>query len=74
MKSELLNTPQTIDECIELAAEHLPSEWELVITIEKNIYSIMLVNPERENFAVDGGDGLRSDIIEGINNANGFKE
>ena len=74
MKSELLNTPQTIDECIELAAEHLPSEWELVITIEKHGYGVMLVNPDCEDFELDGGDGLRSDIIKGINDANGFKD
>ena len=74
MNKEILNIPLTIDDCLELAAEHLPADWEVVITIEKNGYGVRLVSPACEDFDLDGGDGLRSDIVEGINVANGFKQ
>tara|TARA_R110001606_G_scaffold385158_1_gene548549 strand:+ start:39264 stop:39488 length:225 start_codon:yes stop_codon:yes gene_type:complete len=74
MTKEILNTTLIIDDCIELAAEHLPVGWGVVITIEKNGYGVRLVNPACEDFDLYGGDGLRSDIVEGINIANGFKQ
>ncbi len=71
MKTEL-SMPATIDECIELAAEHLPEGYEILISVEKYGYGVKLEDPECNEFRMDGGDGIRSDIIKGINQANGF--
>lgn len=72
MLREELSMPRTIDECIELAAEHLPEGFEVVITIEKGGYGVKYINPDCEEFDPSGDDGLRSDIIKAINEANGF--
>lgn len=71
MKTEL-SMPATIGECMELAAEHLPDGYEIKISVEKHGYGVHLENPDCEGISLDGGDGARSDIIEGINLANGF--
>ena len=74
MSIEILVTPQTVDECIELAAEHLPECYEITISVEKSGYSVRLSDPDCEDISLDGGDGMRSDIIEGINIANSFAQ
>ena len=73
MNKEFLSIPATIDECIELAAEHLPDGYEIRISVEKHGYGVKLDDSECNETNLDGGDGMRSDIIEGINIANGFK-
>lgn len=72
MLKEKLSTPVTIDECTELAAQQLPEGYEVVITIEKNGYGVKLVDAECSEFDANGDDGIRSDIIRAINEANGF--
>ena len=67
-----LSIPATIDECIELAAEYLPEGYEIKISVEKNGYGVHLEDPECAEFDVNGDDGIRSDIIRAINEANGF--
>ncbi len=67
-----LSMPATVDECIELAAEHLPAGQEVTISVEKHGYGVKLEDPKCNEFRVDGGDGIRSDIIEAVNKANGF--
>jgi len=72
MIKEELTTPRTIDECIDLAAEHLPEGFEVVITIENGGYSVKLIDDKCAEFDANGDDGIRSDIIGAINESNGF--
>ena len=74
MSKEILVIPQTVDECIELAAENLPAGYEIRISIEKHGYGVKLDGIMCNETNLDGGDGMRSDIIEGINIANGFAQ
>lgn len=62
----------TLDDAINAAAEHLPAGYELKITIEKNGYSAVLDDPHCQETALDGGDGIRSDIWQAIMLANGL--
>lgn len=65
----MISIPKTIDESINLAAELLPPLFEITITIEKHGYAVKLIDPECSEIDCDGGDGIRSDIIDGIEKA-----
>ena len=63
---------QTMDEAIEAAAEHLPEGFRVIIAVEKNGYGVHLEDNNSSEIAVDGGDGMRSDVWEAIQKANGI--
>ncbi|MBL4761508.1 MAG: hypothetical protein JKY93_02270 [Gammaproteobacteria bacterium] len=71
-KFDRYKIPQTLDEVIERAAEHLKEGWNLIINIEKEGCVVTLQDPDMTEFSCDGGDGIRSDINEGICISNGF--
>ena len=63
--------PMTLGDMIERAAKHLPEGYIIDIQIEKDGYGVGLVT-ENGRLDLDGGDGMISDINEGISVANGF--
>ena len=65
----MIQIPKTIDEAINMAAEMLPPAFELVVTIERFGYSVKLIDLATKEIDCDGGDGIRSDIIDGIEKA-----
>ena len=71
-KYKMCSIPQTIDDVIEKAAQHLPLGYVVNIEIENGGYNVELVKPDYTTKNVDGGVGLCSDINEAICVANGF--
>ncbi len=71
-KYKMCSIPQTIDDAIEKAAQHLPLGYVVNIEIERNGYNIELEKPDSTTQNIDGGDGICSDITEAICVANGF--
>jgi len=72
-KNEIDRVTETIDEMLERAAKYLPKGFTITIDIEKDGYNVSLTKPNGFTIvSIDGGDGLRSDINEGICIANGF--
>lgn len=70
----MINTPATMDEAIDLAAQHLPEGYRVFILVEKGGYDVRLENPQGIDSPVDGGDGMRSDVAEAINQSLGLVE
>lgn len=66
------NVPQSLDEVVEKAAQHLPSGYSADISITKHGYGVVLITPDCEEKQCDGGDGLISDVNEAICIAHGF--
>lgn len=65
----MIDTPATMDEAIDLAAQHLPSCYRVFIVVELGGYDVYLEDPHGNELPVDGGDGMRSDVAEAINMA-----
>ena len=63
----MIDTPATMDEAIDLAAQHLPEGYRVFIVVEKGGYNVYLEDENTSEIAVDGGDGMRSDVAEAIN-------
>lgn len=63
-KEEIINGvfPPTIDQAIDEVACHLPKNYMVNIFIEKDGYDVKLEDDEYNDFDVDGGYGIRSDI------------
>lgn len=55
-----------LTQAVNLAAEKLPVGYEIIITVEKNGYGVVLCDKYCKESNVDGGDGLVSDILEAI--------
>ncbi len=62
---------ESMDQAIEAAAKHLPEGYEIIITITRHGYGVSLGTPECDEIDLDGGDGMRSDVWDGIMQANG---
>lgn len=58
--------PRTIDEAIDIAARDLPALYEITITIERHGYAVKICDPDCNEISCDGGDGIISDILHGI--------
>jgi hypothetical protein len=67
----LCATPMTLEEVVEKAAKHLPEGYVIDIQIEKDGYGVGLIT-KNGRLQLDGGDGIISDINEGICVANEF--
>jgi len=67
----LSDMPMTLGDMVERAAKHLPEGYIIDIQIEKDGYGVGLIT-ENGRLDLDGGDGMISDINEGISVANGF--
>ena len=65
---------QTMDIAIEAAAEHLPEGYRVIIAVEKHGYGVYLEDKNCAEEAIDGGDGMRSDVWEAIQQANAIEE
>lgn len=63
----------TMDQAIEVAAEHLPDGYEIIIGVCRHGYRVSLSTPRYDDeINLDGGDGMRSDVWQGIMQANGI--
>lgn len=61
---------ETMDEAIDAAAEHLPQGYSINIMVERHGYGVCLLNRDSgEETELDGGDGMLSDVYEGIEQA-----
>ena len=60
---------KTIHEAIEAAAEHLPYNYRVIIAVEKHGYNVLLEDKTGTQIEIDGGDGMRSDVWEAIQQA-----
>jgi hypothetical protein len=60
---------ETMDIAIEAAAEHLPEGFRVIIAVEKNGYGVYLEDEDGNEISIDGGDGMRSDVWEAIDQA-----
>ena len=60
---------KTMDIAIQEAAEHLPEGFRVIIAVEKNGYGVYLEDELTNEIAIDGGDGMRSDVWEAIDQA-----
>ena len=60
---------ETMDIAIEAAAEHLPEGFRVIISVEKNGYGVYLEDKSGAEIDIDGGDGMRSDVWEAIDQA-----
>jgi hypothetical protein len=67
----LSDMPMTLGDMVERAAKHLPEGYIIDIQVEKDGYGVGLIT-ENGRLDLDGGDGMISDINEGISVANGF--
>jgi hypothetical protein len=64
---------ETMDIAIEAAAEHLPEGFRVIIAVEKNGYGVYLEDKSGAEIGIDGGDGMRSDVWEAIEQAKTLK-
>jgi hypothetical protein len=60
---------ETMDIAIEAAAENLPEGFRIMIAVEKNGYGVCLEDEDGNEISIDGGDGMRSDVWEAIDQA-----
>ena len=60
---------ETMDIAIEAAAEHLPEGFRVIIAVEKSGYGVHLEDESGVETYIDGGDGMRSDVWEAIQQA-----
>jgi hypothetical protein len=65
---------ETMDIAIEAAAEHLPEGFRVIIAVEKSGYGVYLEDESGAEVDIDGGDGMRSDVWEAIQQAKALKE
>ncbi|MDY0164629.1 hypothetical protein [Desulfobotulus sp.] len=71
---DLWDTPPSVDAALEKAAEFLPKGYRIAIFVEKGGYAVELEFPDGRSEPMDGDDGIRSDIMEGVRVAHGITE
>lgn len=62
-----LFVPETLEQAVQLAAQHLPDGYRIQITLEKEGYGFSLIKPSGEEVCFSSDDCLKSQIIEHVN-------